>query len=316
VLSGIVGTDDVSGIVEVIGVADISKALPGQYAEDLSGLAGNAKNNYVLASSGNDGQLTIQQPPAYSSFVAQTSSFGEQSAPSVSGTALPVPSANARTMAVQILNSAGIKYLTNPAITELLTDLLMQLPWQYLSQNGFQAELVQELQKDTALNKSITSGTLATEGLGLLAGHVIGVLHDQLIADNWPPVVVEELTLAATGAVNYDLALVEMGNPELAAAYAVTETTVGEVVNTAEVGISWNAQFNQNLLQVRQMLALSDALHTAAEKIKNEPGMEQEYQTLMKASVSESQNAAQLAANASGYQSSGSMLSAFWNSLW
>ncbi len=75
-LFGIVSIDDVNGIVGVVGVPNLSATTPvGSYTEYVIGLGGSKAGNYVLVSNNNSyGTLTIQQPPGYSSFVAQTSS--------------------------------------------------------------------------------------------------------------------------------------------------------------------------------------------------------------------------------------------------
>ncbi len=76
-LSGIVGSDDVHGIVEVSGNAGVVTVSPttldGFYTEKVVGLTGIAAHNYSLASTGNStGTLTIYSPLQLTSFDSQT----------------------------------------------------------------------------------------------------------------------------------------------------------------------------------------------------------------------------------------------------
>jgi hypothetical protein len=92
-LSGIVGADDVFGLVGLLGVASPSPTTPvGTYTEYVRGLAGGRAGNYVLAPNGTYGTLIIQQPPGYTSYVAQSSSTNNQKTTSTSNNTTPTTS--------------------------------------------------------------------------------------------------------------------------------------------------------------------------------------------------------------------------------
>jgi hypothetical protein len=74
-LFGTVSVDDVHGIVSLASTTPLSSKMDvGTYTEYASGLGGAKAGNYVIASIGSYGTLTITQPSGFSSVVSQTSS--------------------------------------------------------------------------------------------------------------------------------------------------------------------------------------------------------------------------------------------------
>lgn len=193
-LTGIVGSDKVEGIVEVTtNNSDVflSPTTPvGSYEESVVGLTGSAANNYVLASGGNMlGILTIVAPTGLNQYLNVTNSTSNSFLfPNNASLAVGPEFAIQSNPQLARADAIGMEYVeSDPNVKDQVTDLLMGLPGDVFSQSKLAeavSDIISDLKGAWDTNADIQSGNTRQSRLAasqLLLGIFVQVLGPKAV---------------------------------------------------------------------------------------------------------------------------------------
>ena len=183
-LNGIVGSDDVSGNVSVVGASNLSPTTSaGSYTENVMSLSGTTASNYILATSGNtSGALTIN--PKTLTWSVSDASYISGSSPSlgtatlsgvvgqdnVAGTVGAFNGANAVSVSSSTLAGSYIQNVTGLTGTSANNYTLASTGNTPGTLTVFAAVTVPNILTWNVANASSTYGSLPTLGTATLSG--------------------------------------------------------------------------------------------------------------------------------------------------
>jgi hypothetical protein len=168
-----------------------------------------------------------------------------------------------KSMAQQILDSAGIDYLTAPALSDLLARLLLKIPLGMISQ-GEQDSLTRNIVaglKTEFKNKGVTAADLH----GLVGGFVGGIVVD-VVASAWVNNAPKSMSPYAVELVHYAIEIIGNGavaswqtkDPAVGFSIGLIYATAGEVIDTTKQGLGLIFDIQNTKTQIGQLNSLID----------------------------------------------------------
>jgi filamentous hemagglutinin family protein len=206
---------------------------------------------------------------------------------SLLGVSSPI-SSSAIANANSILNSAGIDYVTMPALSDLLAMELLKLPLANVSDSGYWTNLLIKGLKDELKNRNISPANIGAFSIGFLGGIIVDVVANVWSANapsSWSPQAVELVRYGIEAVGNGVVASLQTKNPAIGFSIGLIVATAGEVTDAFKAGLGLFTDIQQAKAQIATLNALITSTDATAQKA-NAVGDLATYQRLLQSESS------------------------------